>query len=271
MAGEPGTTPHVAPPCRQHRPVWRLIWDTACEPAHNMALDAAILDCVAASLSPPTIRVYSWDRAAISVGRFQDARRTLHIGYCLQHGIPVVRRITGGRGVLHGSDLTVSIAAPETALSDGPLGVAAVHSVLLGGVSVGLERLGLRTSLGSARPLARGGGDCFATATCGDLVDGLGHKLAGAAQRRTGGAVLQQVSLPLRSGPHSPEHVFRGDRSERSQALCGASPVRVADALVAGLAATLGIEVAASAPNPMELARTEHHLASVIVDLAKLM
>src|SRR5690242_15884224 len=104
------------------RPVWRVIRPPAgCllppevsprqEAAWNMAVDEALLESVIGNGAPPAIRLYTWSRPGLTVGRFQDIVRTLDLEECLARGILPVRRITGGRGILHGDDLTLSIAA----------------------------------------------------------------------------------------------------------------------------------------------------------------
>src|ERR1041385_7304497 len=89
---------------------WRLILDSECDAAWNMAADESILESVVIGDSPPTIRIYRWDSTAISVGRHQDVARGLQVERCNKLGIRLVRRPTGGRAVLHGTDQTVSAA-----------------------------------------------------------------------------------------------------------------------------------------------------------------
>src|SRR5690349_2409527 len=91
---------------------WRWIDSGEGGAAWNMALDEAILDAVVECISPPTIRLYRWELPAISIGKFQQEARGLDIEACSKLGIPVVRRITGGRAVLHGSDQTLAMMVP---------------------------------------------------------------------------------------------------------------------------------------------------------------
>src|SRR5947208_2539412 len=91
---------------------WRIVEDGLGEAVWNMARDEAILNAVVADAAPPTLRLYRWKQPSVSLGRFQSVERTLHGETCRALGIPLVRRITGGRGILHGDDLTVSIICP---------------------------------------------------------------------------------------------------------------------------------------------------------------
>src|SRR5262249_61437229 len=97
---------------------WRWIDSGEGSPAWNMALDEAILDAVAEGISPPTVRLYRWESPSISIGKFQLAARGLDLAACAARDIPVVRRPTGGRAVLHWSDQTFSIILPSSFLCD---------------------------------------------------------------------------------------------------------------------------------------------------------
>ncbi|MGI4792102.1 MAG: lipoate--protein ligase family protein [Janthinobacterium lividum] len=169
-------------------------------PEQNMAVDAALL----AGLSEEdngyaAIRVYSWDRPSVSIGRLQneDSVRELYPDF------PIVRRPTGGRAVLHGDDLTISVALRLDRLPTDCRTVLTSHQLIMDGVKVALEKLGLDIcfggyAIGSQRSLI----NCFELAASCDLVDShTGKKLVGSAQRREGPALLQQISLPLRIVP----------------------------------------------------------------------
>ncbi|MFI5401197.1 MAG: biotin/lipoate A/B protein ligase family protein [SAR324 cluster bacterium] len=155
----------------------------------------------------PRLRLYTWDRLTVSVGRAQQVERQIDLAACGRLGIPIVRRITGGRAVLHGSDLTYSLAAPLA----GPPGSAAPFDAAARAGILGLyrelsrvfvrffERLGLapqvqahtgRQRAESASPV------CFATPSAFEILLG-GRKIVGSAQRLLPGAFLQHGSIPL--------------------------------------------------------------------------
>ena len=107
-------------------------------------------------------------------------------------GSSVVRRPTGGQGLLHGGDLTYAVAM---ALPPGPDGgVDAVYRRLAGGLIAGLARLGVAAAV--ARHDGPAGPVCFAGQQGADLRVG-DRKLCGSAQVRRDGAVLQHGSILL--------------------------------------------------------------------------
>jgi len=168
----------------------------------------------------PRLRLYTWDRLTLSVGRAQQVERQIDLGACSRLGIPVVRRITGGRAVLHGSDLTYSLAAPLAGSgSAAPFEAAAREGIpgLYREVSRVFvrffDRLGLapqvqahtgRQRAESASPV------CFATPSAFEiLLDG--RKIVGSAQRLLPGAFLQHGSIPLAPQEEILARVFLDD------------------------------------------------------------
>jgi lipoate-protein ligase A len=179
---------------------WRVIRSGPGSAVWNMAVDEALLAAAGAGSAAPTLRFYSWDPPAVSLGRFQDDAG-VNVRYAQGRGWDVVRRPTGGRGVLHQFELTYSVTLPPPVLAGA--GVRAGYAVL-----VELLNCGLRTLLGEAvgapaddaPPRCATGSaraaNCFAlSAECDTLVPG--GKLVGSAQVRKGGALLQHGSILL--------------------------------------------------------------------------
>jgi lipoate-protein ligase A len=88
---------------------WRFIDTGLCTASYNMALDEAIATAVKRGNSPPTLRLYGWDRPSVSVGYFQNVC-DIDSDYCIKKGIPIVRRPTGGRAILHDGEITYSFS-----------------------------------------------------------------------------------------------------------------------------------------------------------------
>ncbi len=170
-------------------------------PWHNMDADAALLsELCQGRQSLPVIRLYQWDRPSVSIGRLQSEQPVQR----LHPDLPCVRRPTGGRAVLHGEDLTITVAAQTGWLPDGAgRTVLSSYRLLMDGLVEALVEAGHETRFGNEKPVgSRGSLHCFDLAAGCDLIDvGSGRKLVGSAQRREGGVLLQQMSLPLASFP----------------------------------------------------------------------
>ncbi len=173
---------------------WRCIVDGPCEAAESMALDLAILEGCQQARSPATIRFYTWARPSVSVGRGHADGAGVDREVCRRLGVPVVRRPTGGRTVVHTRELTYSVAAPVEAP---PL---RLYAAICDALVAGLHLLGVNAtrarprSVSFSEPVARS--SCFASVSR-EEVEVAGRKLIGSAQRRLRGAFLQQGSLPL--------------------------------------------------------------------------
>lgn len=178
-----------------------------------MAVDEAIAEAVRAGIEPPTLRLYTWDRPAVSIGCFQ-ASRAVNLSHCEQDGIPLVRRITGGRAILHGREITYSFSAP---LSDSVFSKGLLDSYrrISNAFGLAFKKIGLepetkagrdRSSRTSRNPL------CFHAVSFAE-VSLQGRKVIGSAQKRWRDGLLQQGSIPLELDLEMMRQVFFLDPS----------------------------------------------------------
>jgi lipoyl(octanoyl) transferase len=173
-------------------PVWRLLQTEPRSGADNMALDHALMR-YAARTGQAVLRVYSWRTPTISLGRHQRSADVIDASRAATLGLDVVRRPTGGRAVVHGREVTYSVAAPARPGAITRDDYAQINLILLDG----LRRLGADATLaarGTTRAPRPHGSPCFDTATEGEIVI-QGRKLAGSAQWRDGDAILQHGSI----------------------------------------------------------------------------
>ena len=215
-----------------------------------MALDETLL-ARAGQGDAPTLRLYGWDGPWLSLGYAQpfSARALLA---CRAAGVRVVRRVTGGRAVLHGADLTYAVTAPEAAL---PGSLTASYRVLSAALLRALLAIGVAAESAPAgptpSPVDPARFDCFAEAAADELAVG-GRKLAGSAQRRAGGALLQHGSIRLAPDPPEAARVAGAGRLATSLDELGVASAlarrRLVTALPESLADVLGV---AFAPAPL--------------------
>lgn len=79
----------------------------------NMALDEIIMDKVCEGSCLPTLRIYKWFPACVSIGYFQGLKQEINEEGCGKNGVDMVRRQTGGGAVFHDAELTYSLIVPE--------------------------------------------------------------------------------------------------------------------------------------------------------------
>ncbi len=230
---------------------WRLVVDGPGSGPWNMGVDEALL-ASAQHDGRATLRLYRWDGPWLSVGYGQKLSPEREAA-CAGAGVGVVRRSTGGLAVLHGADVTYAVAAPEAAL---PPGLRGSYCLVADALCAAFEALGveIERSATCGAPGRRAGFDCFAVPAEDELVAG-GRKLAGSAQRRAGGGVLQHGSVRLRPDPAGATRAtgLDPDRATSLSELGGPSePAALVDALVAGFGSVLGVSL-----EPEALSSTE--------------
>ena len=162
-----------------------------------MRVDEAIFESVATGRSVPTIRLYAWPGAAISLGRHQEAAPLLNEERCRQDGVEVLRRPTGGKAILHQrGDITYSVIAREDAH---PLSrnILASYRSVNAALAVGLAALGIRAAVRENAPVWPDTGvgfGCFESPSRQEIY-WAGRKLVASAQRRRNETFLQQGAI----------------------------------------------------------------------------
>jgi lipoyl(octanoyl) transferase len=181
---------------------WRFIDSGNCSPSYNMALDEALLDWHSEGKTPPTIRFYGWDPATLSVGYFQKVEKEINMDAVKEHGLGFVRRPTGGRGVLHDEELTYSVIVSEDH-PEMPKTVTEAYRVISEGILKGFQGLGLEAYFAVPKTAEEREGlknprsaVCFDAPSWYELVVE-GRKVAGSAQTRQKGVILQHGSILL--------------------------------------------------------------------------
>lgn len=185
--------------------LWRLLITSPARGAWNMALDESILEHIGRGESLPTLRLYAWDPACLSLGHAQPFA-DVDMTRLKERGWEVVRRATGGRAILHTDELTYSVIAPN----DEPRVAGSVlesYNRLAQALLLAVKNLDLPVEMkelvGHASEVLAGGNVtstinpiCFEVPSAYEItVDG--KKLIGSAQARKKEGVLQHGSLPL--------------------------------------------------------------------------
>ena len=177
---------------------WSLILEDAPRRGSlNMAIDERLF-IKAREESRTFLRFYQWERPTASLGYSQDADKAVDLESCRKQGIDVVRRLTGGKLVLHYRELTYSLASSDVETFTATLRDS--YQLISLALVKGLELMGLAARLAPAAPpaYARGLMPCFAYPARDEIEIG-GRKIVGSAQKRTAGVFLQHGSVPLES------------------------------------------------------------------------
>lgn len=166
-------------------------------PAYNMAVDECLLNWHSEGKIPPVIRFYEWVPAGLSVGYFQKTKNKIDLNAIHNHGFQLVRRLTGGRAVLHNDELTYSVIVSEDH-PDMPRSVKEAYLILSKGLLNGFQRLGIQAefAIPEGKLSTTQSAVCFEEPSWYELIVD-NKKAAGSAQTRKKGVILQHGSLPL--------------------------------------------------------------------------
>lgn len=170
---------------------WRLLVTPAAPGVENMALDEALMSR-ARQTGEWALRLYAWSAPTISLGRNQSAMRQYDRQRIREQGLAVVRRPTGGRAILHHREITYSVTAPTDAAGTERESYARINRLLVHALSnLGVKaRVAPRTERARVPDMT----PCFERPAEGELTFD-GRKIAGSAQWRSDGALLQHGSI----------------------------------------------------------------------------
>jgi len=175
---------------------WYLWYDPQPLPGSwNMAVDEFLFR-QAQKNRGTYLRFYTWLRPTASLGCSQEVFRVVNLEECQKRGVDVVRRMTGGKMVLHHLEVTYSLSSSQTDLFTPTL--EGSYRLISEALIKGLEIMGLKAALASttAAAYARSNLPCFAYPARNEVEIG-GKKIIGSAQKRAGSTFIQHGSIPL--------------------------------------------------------------------------
>jgi lipoate-protein ligase A len=175
---------------------WELFVDR--EP-HSGSLNMAVDDFLFQSLPdvPVTyLRFYTWRPPTVSFGYSQDIRKVVDVKSLQEQGIDIVRRMTGGKLVLHHKEVTYSLCSSDSEIFTSTLMDS--YKLISQALMRGLEIMGLEPNLAAAPPDSYVKGDlpCFSYPAQNE-IEVQGKKIIGSAQKRAGSKFIQHGSIPL--------------------------------------------------------------------------
>ena len=237
----------------------RIITHEANNAFFNMAVDEAISEAVRQELSPPTLRLYRWSRPSLSIGHFQKISE-VNIDYCGKMDYPVVRRLTGGRAILHDAELTYSFSA-RTGSPPFSSSLHENYSVISNAILLGLKSCGINADISFERKRSSGQRNpaCFKTVSYGEITLN-GKKVIGSAQKRYSNGFMQHGSILLDFDVeklcnvlvHADNSVF-SDITSISDHTEGVTFENLGLAIKKGYEDSLGIKLISDSPTKFEL------------------
>lgn len=159
----------------------------------NMQIDSDLLEyAIKNQLKEPIFRLYGWSPACVSLGRNQKSD-FLDLDFLKQNNIDYVRRLTGGRALLHDNEITYSYICPASFLENGENVVNSykeISKILI----AAFKKLDIELDFGGTKKVNGHKDYCMLVSTGADLCY-KNRKLIGSAQFRKEGYILQHGSI----------------------------------------------------------------------------
>lgn len=223
----------------------RLLPFAGADGATNMAADEAMLESAMRGVAG--LRFYTWNEPTLSLGYFQPAEDRTRDANLSR--LAWVRRSTGGAAIVHHHELTYALALPSgKEWTSAEHWICRVHHIL----QRVLKEHGVKShAVVCGEEQKFGPVVCFLHQTPGDLlIDG--SKVAGSAQRKMRGALLQHGSILLHKSEFVPHLAGICDKPGAPQF----APETLAVLLAAAFAADTGWAVTPDDWTAEEKART---------------
>jgi lipoate-protein ligase A len=157
---------------------WELIPGFPEAPPMNLALDEVLTKTVGRGERRATLRFWAWSAPCVVLGRFQSVRNEVQIDNAREHGVQIVRRISGGGAMFIEPPLaiTYSIHVPPSFVEG--LSFPQSYAFLDSWVIEALRELGIDAWYAPLNDITSTGG-----------------KIGGAAQARRFGGVLHHTTM----------------------------------------------------------------------------
>lgn len=153
----------------------------------NMQIDSNLLDnAILNQTIEPIFRLYGWSPKCISLGRNQkDDFLTGEVGS--------VRRLTGGRALLHDDEITYSYISPVAIIPNGE-SITSSYKYISGILIDFFKTLGVQLDFGENKKVSTHFDYCMLLSTGADVCYQT-KKIIGSAQYRKNGYILQHGSI----------------------------------------------------------------------------
>jgi len=154
----------------------------------NMQIDSDLLDeAIEKQLQEPRFRLYAWSPKCISLGRNQNE------DFLKDTKIDCVRRLTGGRALLHDNEITYSYITPIDVIPNGE-SISYSYKYISGMLIDFFKTLGVELDFGENKKVSTKFDYCMLISTGADVCY-QGRKIIGSAQYRKQGYILQHGSI----------------------------------------------------------------------------
>ncbi len=180
----------------------------------NMQIDSDLLDfAVTNRINEPIFRLYGWSPACVSIGRNQNDN-FVNKTFLKLKNIDIVKRLTGGRALLHDNELTYCYICPVSILKNGE-SISSSYKEISRFLIKGFELLNIPINFTENKRPNSNYNYCMLISTGADLCY-QGKKLIGSAQFRKNGYILQHGSINFSYNEELIKNIFNEEMDRKS-------------------------------------------------------
>lgn len=184
---------------------------------YNMDYDLYLINqSIENNIKEPILRFYGWSPACVSIGRNQS-EKNINIDFCHKNNIDIVRRVTGGRGLLHDNEVTYSFICPCNFLKSGQ-SIILSYKEISSAIIKGFKYLDIELEIGNKKQVKTANDYCMLLNTGAD-ISYKGKKLIGSAQYRSQNYILQHGSILFGYDKNLIENIFQ-EKIENENITC---------------------------------------------------
>ena len=173
----------------------------------NMALDEYLYT----HIEEPILRFYAFKEPSITIGYNQRYVKSCNTKFVENENIPITRRITGGRTVLHSGDLTYSFSSSYHAfkniLNSSNNNLSQRYKVLSDAFVNGFKYAGIDVQVNSHKTDTPYTENCFSSTSLYEITLN-GEKILGSAQTFLKDRFMQQGTILVNNYSENLDNVF---------------------------------------------------------------
>jgi len=151
------------------------------------------------------IRIYQWDKLSISTGKSQNLKN-INLKFCSENNIPIVKRPTGGRAVIHQYDFTFSVFLTKEQFKNFSFKNCFLITAQL--ILNWMKEINIKAKVNYTRTKGEIPDICFKSTSEYEIVDQEGNKISGIALCISGETAIIQTSTPFKNPDISLKKIF---------------------------------------------------------------
>ncbi|HPG30489.1 MAG TPA: hypothetical protein PKY81_12140 [bacterium] len=192
----------------------------------NMSIDANLAEKSAIE-EVSFYRIYGWKSPSVTTGYFQKQNDSINLDYCKKNNIPVVKRPTGGKAILHDNDFTFAVIINNNLLNFSK--IADYYRLTNSALNASLNELKIGSLININKQKINVKDPVCFNHTSDYELEWNGKKIVGTAIRKFNKCVLIQGNLPMKINYKLYSEIFYTEVENLRTSFCGLNEITAAE------------------------------------------